>query len=314
MWRAAIAALAIGWGQTAPAADTNPDSVAQPTTFSSSTDLVVLHAMVTDRRGAPITGLTERSFTVFEDGRPQDISFFLKSDAPVSVGLLIDSSGSMFDLRQRVIAAAAAFVGARDSRDEFFALSFNDEVRSVLPESTPFTSDASMLRDRLAQHIGARGRTALYDAVLAGLDRLGRGSTHRKVLIILADGGDNASRASVDEVIERAQSSDTVIYAVALVDRADYSGSNTGTLRRLADATGGLVIAPRHVSSIAEGFQKITDDLRSGYTLAYVPARAERDGRFRRTRVAASLPGGQTLKVRSRPGYVIPAGRREQGP
>lgn len=286
-------------------------AAAQSTTFSSNTDLVVVHAMVTDRRGAPAAGLTEQAFAVFEDGRPQPISFLLNSDAPVSVGLLIDSSGSMFDLRAHVIAAAAAFLEGRDPRDELFALSFNEEVRSVLPASSPFTSDPSLLGERLRRHIGARGRTALYDAIVAGLERVGQGSTHRKVLIVIGDGGDNASRATFADVLEKARSSDTVIYAVALADAADRSGSDFGALRRLAEATGGLAIAPRHVRSMARGFQKIGDDLRSGYTLAYAPERAERDGRFRRTRVTATLPGGQQLKVRSRPGYVIPAERSQ---
>ena len=288
-----------------------PSAAAQSTTFSSHTDLVVLHAMVSDRRGAPVTGLTEQAFAVFEDGRPQPINFVLNSEAPVSVGLLIDSSGSMFDLRAHVVAAAAAFLDGRDPRDELFALSFNEEVRAVLPASSPFTSDPSWLAERLRRHIGARGRTALYDAIAAGLERVGQGSTHRKVLIVIADGGDNASRTTFDEVLEKARASDTVIYAVALADGADRSGSDTGRLRRLAEATGGLVITPRHVRSIATGFQKIGEDLRSGYTLAYSPERAERDDRFRRTRVTAHLPGGQQLKVRSRPGYVIPSGRGE---
>lgn len=304
--RRIISICAIALGAAQPAAG-------QSATFSSNADLVVLHAMVTDRRGAPVTGLTEQAFAVFEDGRPQPINFLLKSDAPVSVGLLIDSSGSMFDLRAHVIAAAATFLEGRDPRDELFALSFNEEVRSVLPASIAFTSDPSLLGDRLRRHIGARGRTALYDAILAGLERVGQGSTHRKVLIVIADGGDNASRATFADVLEKAQSSDTVIYAVALTDEVDRSAGDAGRLRRLAEATGGLAIEPRHVRSIARSFQKIGDDLRSGYTLAYAPERIERDDRFRRTRVTATLPGGQQLKVRSRPGYVIPSQRRETG-
>lgn len=282
-------------------------AAAQSTTFSSTTDLVVVHAMVTDGRGAPVTGLTEQAFTVFEDDRPQPISFFLKSDAPVSVGLLVDSSGSMFTLRPHVIAATAAFIEGRDPRDEFFALSFNEQVRPVLPPSMTFTSDPALLRERLAQHIGARGRTALFDAVAAALDRLGGRSTYRKVLIVIGDGGDNASRATFADVLARARSSDTVIYAVALSDAGDRSGGDIGTLRRLTEATGGLVIAPRTVQSLARSFQRISDDLRSGYTLAYVPDRVDRDGRFRRTRVTVAAPRGPALRVRSRPGYVVPA-------
>ena len=277
----------------------------QSTIFSASADLVVLHALVTDRRGAPVTGLTEHAFTVLEDGRPQQIRFLLASDAPVSVGLLIDSSASMFSRRDHVIAAAAAFLEDRDPRDELFALSFDEEVRSVLPASDPFTSDPSRLGEGLRRHIGARGRTALYDAVLAGLDRVARGSTHRKALIVIGDGGDNASRATLDDVLDKARSSNTVIYAVALADEVDRSGSDTGLLRRLAEATGGLAIAPRDVRSVGRSFQQIAGDLRSGYTLAYAPDHAGRDGRFRHIRITATEPGGRQLKVRSRPGYAI---------
>ena len=286
-------------GAAAPAA-------AQSTTFSSSADLVVLHAMVSRGNGAPVTGLPQEVFRVSEDDMPQEIRFFLESDAPVSIGLLIDSSGSMSEMRSSVIDAAAAFLGARQAHDEFFAMAFSDEVRPVLPAGTPFTSDASLVRAHLGRHIRARGRTAFYDGVVAGLDHLARGSTHRKVLVVIGDGGDNASRATFDDVLSKARASDTVIYAVILSDRANPSEGDPGTLRRLAQATGGLTIAPRHARSLAQGLQRINEDLRSGYTLAYAPRTVTKDGRLRRTRVTVRVPGGPSLTVRSRPGYIVP--------
>lgn len=297
--RTVIAAIvAAGWLMP-------PAAAAQSPTFSAGADLVVLHAMVTDRRGSPVSGLPPDAFRVFEDDRAQDIRFFVESDAPVSIGLLIDSSGSMFANRERVLAAAASFLETRRPADELFALAFNEHVRPVLPAGVAFTSDARALGAAMAREIGARGRTALYDAIVAGLDHLARSSQYRKVLIVVGDGGDNASRATFDAVLAKARASDTLVYAVALSDSASHGG-NPEILRRLAEATGGLVIQPRRVAAVARGFEQIGDDLRSGYTLAYVPPSVTRDGRFRRTRVAiADVPGHRRLKVRARPGYVI---------
>jgi len=287
-----------------------PIQAKQSTTFSSSADLVVLHVSVSDRRGAPVGGLDQAAFRVFEDGWPQPIRFLLEGDTPASIGLLIDSSASMFPSRSRVIAAATAFLDSRRRSDEVFALAFNDEVRSLLPSGRLFTNDLESLRGALDRGVDARGRTALYDAILAGLDQLSRGARQRRVLVVVGDGGDNASRAGFENVLMKAQASDTVIYAVALSDPASPSDGKPAILRRLAAATGGLTVAPARPEQVARGFDAIARDIRSGYTLAYAPEHTARDGRFRHTRVdVAAAPGRPKLSVRTRPGYVIPAAR-----
>src|SRR5437016_378610 len=171
--------------------------------FSAESDLVVVHATIKDRGGTYVTGLTRDAFAILEDGRLQNAQLFTSEDAPVTVGLLIDSSGSMQPIRKRVIAAAAAFAEASHPSDELFALAFNDNVRPALPPAAPFTSDVAALQDALTNTIRMYGRTALFDAIAAGLDYLGHGRHERRVLVIVSDGGDNASHTTFDEVVTR---------------------------------------------------------------------------------------------------------------
>src|SRR6266850_3883369 len=169
--------------------------------FSTNADLVVLHVNVKDKRGAYVTDLRQETFAVFEDGRPQTIRFFAKEDAPVTMGLIVDSSASMYANRDDVIAAAAAFTAASNPRDELFALVFNERVRPALPAASAFTSDREFFRSALARIFVPSGRTALFDAVSAGLEYLRRGRYERRDLILISDGGDNASRTTFDDVI-----------------------------------------------------------------------------------------------------------------
>ena len=166
--------------------------------FSSSAELVVVHVTVTDRRGAYVTDLPREAFRIIEDSAPQRIDFFTGEDSPVTVGLLVDSSGSMREGRERVIAAATAFAEASDSEDEIFGLTFNEHVRAALPPSAPFTSDPSTFRVALAGAMGAQGRTAMYDAISSGLNYVAKGRHPRRVLVLVGDGGDNASTTTFD--------------------------------------------------------------------------------------------------------------------
>ena len=281
--------------------------------FSSESDLVVIHATIKDRDGAYVTGLTRDAFAILEDGRPQTAQLFTSDDAPVTVGLLIDSSGSMQPNRERVIAAAAAFAKASHPSDELFALAFNDDVRSALPPTAPFTSDVSMLQDALTTTIRAYGRTALFDAIAAGLDYLGRGRHQRRVLVIVSDGGDNASRTTFDEVVTKTQASNAVIYTVALGDPVDRD-ANPGLLRRIAQANGGEMFAPRDAGDITEVLQRIAQDIRHTYTLGYVSTNTARDGVFRQIRLIVQSPKNRRLIVRSREGYLasLPRLRKEE--
>jgi VWFA-related protein len=282
-------------------------------TFSAESELVVLHVNVKDRNGAYVTSLTQDAFAVLEDGYPQMIRFFASDDRPVTVGLLIDSSGSMQPNRDRVIAAATAFAEASNTDDEMFALAFNESVRAALPPDAPFTSDVTVLREAIARTVHARGRTGLFDAISHGLAYVAQGSHERKVLVVVSDGGDNASRTTFDEVIARTRASDAVIYTVALVD-PDERDANPKLLKQIAQASGGEAFAPHDVREIAEVLRHIARDIRHTYTIGYVPASSARDGAFRRIRVIVESPDHRRLAIRTRGGYLAaPPGPRIEG-
>jgi Ca-activated chloride channel homolog len=271
--------------------------------FSTESDLVVLHATIRDRRGAYVTGLGQDAFAVHEDGRPQTIQLFRSEDAPVTAGLLIDSSGSMQPNRARVIAAATAFAEASHPSDELFALAFNDTVNAALPLTSPFTRDVAVLRESLTRTIRARGRTALFDAVASGLEYLSGGRHERRVLVVVSDGGDNASHTTFDEVVIKTQASNVVIYTVALVDPVDRD-ANPRLLKRIAQVSGGEAFEPNDADEITQVLQHIARDIRHTYTFGYVSTNSARDGAFRQIRVGVQSPDGRRLVVRTRGGYL----------
>src|SRR5262245_19491254 len=192
----------------------------QAPAFKSSADLAVVHVSVVDKQAGFVAGLPRDAFAVFEDGRPQRIAFFENDDTPVSVGLVIDSSQSMMPRRNAVIAAGMAFAESSHPDDESFTLNFNDRVWPGLPDGQAFTSDHAELHDALNRS-GSRGMTALFDAMTAGLTHLDGGARTRKILIVVSDGGDNASRARYEDVLDAALRRDVVIYAVGIVNPED---------------------------------------------------------------------------------------------
>jgi Ca-activated chloride channel homolog len=271
--------------------------------FKAHSDLVVLDIAVTDGRGGFVGGLPQQSFHVFEEGRPQDVSFFAEQDAPATIALLIDSSGSMAESRDRVIAGVETFALASHPEDEFLPLLFNEGVAAVLPYDRRYTSDPGELRTRLTRSFSAYGRTAFHDAVAAALEGLSHGGHERRALIVLSDGGDNASRLSFNEVLQQVQSSNVVIYTVALLDPLSHD-SNPKALRRLAEATGGLSFEPHRLSAVGAVLGTIAADIRSRYTLAFAPPESNGDGRLRRIHVTVQGPRGGKLNVRTRAGYI----------
>jgi len=291
----AAAMIAVAINSATPAQD-------EPV-FRARSELVVLHVMVKDRSGSYVTGLTADAFRVFDENRPQAIRFFATEDAPVTVGLLIDSSGSMAHVRDRVIVASAAFVEASNPRDEVFALVFNDDVQAVLRSSAPFTSDANTLRHALANVFMPRGRTSLYDAVANGLTYVANGTRERRVLVVLSDGGDNASHATFTDVLTQTQASNAVIYTVALVDPLD-ADANPGRLKQLATTSGGAAFAPKDVAEVERAFQQIARDVRSSYTVGYEPADASQRPGLHRIRVEVRSPDDRRLVTRTRTGYL----------
>ena len=277
--------------------------------FSTQSELVVLHVAVKDRKGGYVGGLGQEAFRVLEDRRPQEISFFNNQDAPVTVGLLIDSSGSMAPNRNLVIAASMAFSKAMNPQDEFFVLGFNENVHTPLPADKPFTNYEPTLRVALVQAIKARGQTAIYNAVNSGLEYVQKGGFERQVLIVVSDGGDNASSTTRAQVLANAQASNAVIYTIALVDPMDPE-ADPGFLSQLSESTGGVAFKPKNASEIDEILQRVAVDIRNMYTIGYVPAsvaptrRTRKDEQLRRVAVDVKLPTGQKLAVRTRRAYL----------
>jgi VWFA-related protein len=263
---------------------------------------VVLHVTVRDRKGAYVSGLNQEAFNVIEDGRAQTVRLFTDTDTPATIGLLIDSSGSMFQHRELTIAGVAAFADASNDQDEIFALAFNERVSAVLPPGAPFTRDSRVLRGALQHGITSRGRTALYDAISDGVDYLARGSQDRKVLVVLSDGGDNASRTKMNEAVQKAQASNAVIYTIALIDEGSRD-ANPRLLKELSLASGGESFRPRNSEGIVKALNHIAGDIRHTYTIGYTSTNTARDGSFRGVRVVVTAPPGRPLVVRSRTGY-----------
>jgi len=280
--------------------------------FKAQSELVVLHVSVRDRGGRYISGLDRDAFTVIDAGKPQTISMFSADDVPASVGLLIDNSNSMRPNRERVIVSAVEFVKHSHPKDEIFVLTLNEDVRLAWGPSITGQTDPGRFASVMAKAIVARGMTAIYDAMVAGLTRVANGSHSRQVMIVVTDGDDNASKATRDEVLERVRESDATIYTIALIDPLTREG-NPKLLQRMARATGGESFEPRRAEDIGEAFDEIARDIRSAYTLAYAPTAAtagmgEAGERRRTVRVYVRAKDGRPLRVRTRDGYFEKAG------
>jgi Ca-activated chloride channel family protein len=271
----------------------------------TNVDRVVLPVTVVDRKGELVPGLAQQDFAVYEDGRPQHIRSFFYRDVPVTVGLVIDGSSSMLPKRGNAILAALHFLRLSNPADEVFLVSFNEKVYFGLPEATPFSGDPSRLREALLA-FPSRGRTALYDGVAAALRHLARGSRDKKALVVVSDGGDNASISSFRQLLDAVQRSDAIVYTIALLDERD-SNRNIGVLKKLARSTGGEAFLPLTAAELPGICEHVAGVLRSQYTVGYAPANENHDGAYRRIEVVATAPGsGRKLVVRTRSGYYAP--------
>jgi Ca-activated chloride channel family protein len=274
----------------------------QAPAFKSSSELTVLHVSVVDGRAGFVSGLPRDAFAVYEDGRPQPIAFFENEDTPVTVGLVIDSSGSMMPRRKGVIAASMAFAESSHPDDEMFTIAFNERVWRGLPDGQAFTSDHQQLHEALDRS-GARGQTALFDAIDQGLKQLDEGTKTRKVLIVISDGGDNASHTSFAHVLDEALRRDVVIYTVGIYDAND-TDAKPKLLRELAATTGGEAFFPANIDQVQPALERIARDIRSSYTIGFVPPADGAAGRARKIRVGLHAPDGRKLNVRTRSAYV----------
>lgn len=276
-----------------------------PESFRISVDvaLVVLHATVTDLQGRFVSDLGEQDFKVYEDGAPQRIRLFKNEDIPVTAGLVIDHSTTMRPRLAEVTAAARSFAQLSNPEDEMFVVNFNENV-SVTNRQGParFTNSPAVLENAILSR-PTEGQTALYDAIGRALEVLREGSRDKKALLVVSDGGDNASVRSRAEVMQLAGRSSAVIYTVGIFDENDPD-RNPGALERLASATGGEAFFPSRLSEVLAICGRIARDIRHQYTIGYVPTALAPDGAYRAIRVLARTSGRGRLSVRTRTGYI----------
>src|ERR1700751_433561 len=300
-------------GQNAPAPPPSPDApkAQQPGQSGGriklDVNLVVLHTTVLDDRGKFVEGLTQDSFRVYEDKVEQKLSIFKREDIPVSMGLVIDNSGSMRDKRPRVNEAALTLVQSSNPQDEAFVVNFNDDFYLDLDKD--FTNSIPELKEAL-ERIDARGSTALYDAIIGSLDHLKKGSKEKKVLLIVTDGEDNTSRNSLEKTLREIQRTDTVIYTIGLLGQESKKSAKTArkALVSIAQASGGVAYFPENVEDVHAICEQVAHELRHQYTLAYYPSNTARDGSFRVVHVDVIPPRGMgKLVARTRNGYYAPS-------
>jgi VWFA-related protein len=276
----------------------------RPYLLSTTAELVLLDVSVKDSVGERISNLTQSNFTVFENGKQQKISHFANEDVPVTVGLVIDSSGSMRPKSAEVNTAALTFIRSSNRKDEVFVVNFGDRVTYGLPEGVPFAVDLRQLRAALSLAIPA-GRTALYDGILSALRHLDLGKWDKKALMLVSDGGDNSSTHSSEEVLRVVRETRATIYSIGIFDAGDPD-KNPALLKRLSQISGGEAYFPAELGEVDGICQQIAGDIRTRYTIGYVPLRSGEAGAVRKIKVSASTPSGRPLAVHTRTSYQLP--------
>ena len=268
------------------------------------TDLVSLTLTVTDPYGRYVSGLGKNAFTIFDNNQEQEITYFSDADAPVSVGILFDVSGSMNgDKINKARKALERFIGTSHPSDEYFLIAFNSRAQLLMDR----TRDGEALLRKLTL-IRPKDNTALYDAVYLGVERVTRGTHQKRAMLIISDGQDNASRYNFGEVRRLMKESDVVTYSVGIMDRGD-SGSSVGMqgqafLDELSSVTGGKSFYPQTDIEMDEIFERIALELRNQYSIGYIPKDFQPDGKWRKVKVKVNPPRGlPRLTVRSREGY-----------
>jgi len=275
-------------------------------TIKRDVDLVVLHTTVEDAKGQFVPDLKQDNFKVYEDKIEQRISVFAREDIPVTMGLVIDNSGSMREKRAQVNSAALTFVKTSNPQDEVFVVNFNDDY--YLDLDRDFTNDPKELQEAL-ERIDSRGSTALYDAVVGSLDHLKKAHKDKRVLLVITDGDDDASRKSFEYTVKAAQQSNALIYAVGVFSDYDQSHDkrmvrhSKKILAELAESTGGAAYFPNSLDEVQPICTMIAHDIRNQYTLGYYPTNESKNGAFRSVQVLVNAKGRGKLSVRTRTGY-----------
>jgi len=267
--------------------------------FHSDTRLVVLPISVADKNGKLVTDLQQKSFKVYENGSEQPIKIFRREDVPISLGIIIDNSGSMKEKRQKVETASMDLVKASNKQDEVFIVNFNDDAWL----DVPFTSDIKALEDGIAK-IDSRGGTAMRDAINLSMDYLKKdGKRQKKVLLIITDGNDNASTISLERLVNRAQQDEVLIYAIGLLNEEERREAKIAkrALDALARESGGLAFYPKGLADVDAITLQVAHEIRNQYTIGYSPIVQAMDGSFRQIKVTVNAPGHPV--VRTRTGY-----------
>jgi Ca-activated chloride channel homolog len=263
-------------------------------------DEVLLHATVVDDRQHIVTNLKRNDFSVFEDGKPQTIISFHHEDIPVAMGIVIDNSGSMREKRAKVNQAVLNLVRASNAGDEVFVVNFNDDY--YLDQD--FTNDLLKLKEAL-EKIDARGGTAMRDAVVASADHLRKyGKLERKVLFVVTDGDDNASRDSLEETVKELQGeSSPAVYAIGILGDEEHPRRAKRALEIIAERTGGIAFFPKTLDEVDEISKEVAHDIRNQYIIGYKPTNPKSTGGFRQIKVEAKAKGHGKLTVRTKSGY-----------
>lgn len=273
-------------------------------TLRRDVDEVILNATVLDDNGHLVNTLTQEDFSVTEDGIPQKIASFLHEDAPVSLGLVVDNSGSMLHKRSAVNTAALDMVKASNPKDETFIVNFSDEAYI----DQDFTADTTKLREGLG-HIDSKGGTALYDAVVASADQLAKyGTRPKQVLLVITDGEDNASTLNLEQTIRRIQElQGPTVYAIGLLFGDENSSRENRRAKRalqlLSNETGGIAFFPKSLNQVDELAAEVAKDIRNQYSLGYHSTKPASQGGYRLVHVEAKAKGSGKLTVRTRTGY-----------
>jgi Ca-activated chloride channel family protein len=298
-----------GTKTTPPLPDLSPnvDTTNQVTTdakggfrFVSRVNEVTLTATVLDQRHHLVTDLSPRDFVVYEDGQPQQITSFKREDIPVSIGILVDNSGSMRTKRNAVAKAVVNLVQSSNARDEVFVVNFNDEP--YLDQD--FTSKVDLLKEAI-DHVDSRGGTALYDAVIASADHLAKGAKlEKKVLLVVTDGEDNESRESLEQAIRSVQNDNgPTIYTIGILSEEGKQRRAKRALESLSVQTGGVAFFPKDLQEVDEISKDVARDIRNQYSITYKPTNPRSNGGYRTVKVVAHAPGYKDLQVRTRSGY-----------
>jgi Ca-activated chloride channel homolog len=275
-----------------------PTSNAQETTIRTNVNLVQLSATVTDSQGHAVSGLGKAAFHLFVDNAPQSITVFQGEDAPVTAGIVIDNSASMAPKREEVIAAALAFARASNPRDQMFVVHFSDHPRLGLPEGMRFTGDISELEKAIAA-FDFGGTTAIYDALMMAESQFRWAGYSRKVLLLITDGGDNSSHASLADSLNGAVKAGIAVYCIGIFDKSDRD-RKPEVLSKIAEETAGQAFFSDQVTDVTKICVAIAREIRNQYTLGFPGAE---DGQYHSIHVTANDPKYGALEVHTRTGY-----------